>query len=487
MLEPGAASRVGRVPVLEAVSVLKANMRKRSTYIGFQLGGILIPSLLLSLFIACATPQYGSVAAPSQSTPTALLSTNTSVAVMPSEPSPTHLPRQHSGAHIEGLGDPVDAPHFVDSFPNHAQTLTQSPARVGINFDTPLTRDSSITVEREGTSVELGELVFDPRNIYMSAPLPRELGDGLYLVKYRACFADSNCSDGQIGFRVDAASVKNFVDLTNQKQVTIQLQDVKYQPNQIIVSPGTTVTWMNDDPFEHFVNSDPHPSHNAFPDLNSLDIPPSKTFSYTFEQVGEYAFHCSAHVPQNMFGTILVRENESVAATPSTAPTTSAQLEPTVTPTATAFPTAPVPSTVAPTQVPATRVSPTRAPTIVPTSVPPTTAPTVPSKAKVPEASLPPQRFAAHFVSSSPEHADLVAAVPQKIQIDFNFVLARNSNINVLKDSEKLALGDLEFSENRLHMSVNLPDAGAGTYHVLYRACWPDKSCHDGEFAFVVQ
>lgn len=85
-----------------------------------------------------------------------------------------------------------------------------------------------------------------------------------------------------------------------------------------------------------------------------------------------------------------------------------------------------------------------------------------------------------------PEHADLVTTPPAKIQIHFDFALARNSNINVLKDGEKLTLGDLEFAENRLEMAVNLPHAGAGIYHVLYRACWPDKSCHDGEFAFAV-
>ncbi len=418
-------------------------------------------SALFALFVACATnvpTPAGSIPAPTTRV----------------EPLPTHRPRQHSMNHIDGLGEPIDAPHFVDSFPNHSQTLTQVPRRIGINFDIPLTAESSITLERDGETLALAPTEFDARKIYMSAKLKAASGDGLYLAKYRACFANAGCSEGQIGFRVDAAQVKNFVDLTPEKKVMIHLRDVKYQPNQIIISQGTTVTWVNDDPFEHFVNSDPHPSHNAFPDFNSLDIPPQETFTYTFDESGEYNFHCSAHVPQNMFGTILVRANVQTQNLPTTfaqatlALTTIARNEPTATP-------------VAPTPIP-----PTRAPTNVPpTAIPPTLTPALPHKVDI--ATLPQERFAAHYVSSSPAHADLVTRAPDKIQIDFNFILARNSNINVLKDGEKLALGALEFSENRLQMSVNLPDAGAGTYHVLYRACWPDKSCHDGEFAFVVR
>jgi len=154
-----------------------------------------------------------------------------------------------------------------------------------------------------------------------------------------------------------------------------------------------------------------------------------------------------------------------------------------------------MPETVAPTPV-AQAVpsvvanSPTTASTVaLATPIPPTPEPplSIPTPVnKVSEETLPPQRFAAHYVSSSPEHADLVASAPERIQLNFNFVLARNSNINVRKDGEKVTLGDLEFSENRLQMSVPFPNLGAGTYHVVYRACWPDKSCHDGEFAFVV-
>lgn len=135
-----------------------------------------------------------------------------------------------------------------------------------------------------------------------------------------------------------------------------------------------------------------------------------------------------------------------------------------------------------PSPIPATRTSNT-----APTEQPDPTVTPTPTPTRVPEAELPAPRFAAHFVASDPEHAGLLPSAPNRIQIQFDFTLARNSNISVIKDGDKLTLHDMQFAENRLEMSVALPEGvGAGTYHVLYRACWPDHSCHDGEFAFSV-
>jgi len=112
---------------------------------------------------------------------------------------------------------------------------------------------------------------------------------------------------------------------------------------------------------------------------------------------------------------------------------------------------------------------PTAAPTRIPTvEASPTTLPT-PEPRKVDETTLPTQKFAAHFVASKPEHADLLSRAPSAIQLNFNLTLARNFNINVRKDGAKMTLGQLSFSENRLQMEVELPNAGAGRYHVPLR------------------
>ena len=72
----------------------------------------------------------------------------------------------------------------------------------------------------------------------------------------------------------------------------------KFEPAAIAVSPGTTVTWTNEDDFPH--------------DVSLLDgtkekraLPIGKSASITFANAGTYRYQCSIH-PQQMRGTIVV-------------------------------------------------------------------------------------------------------------------------------------------------------------------------------------
>ncbi len=100
---------------------------------------------------------------------------------------------------------------------------------------------------------------------------------------------------------------------------------------------------------------------------------------------------------------------------------------------------------------------------------------------------LPDQQFAAHFVDSTPKHGATFAQVPDKVVINFNFTLSEASTITVSKDGAPVVSAKPTFSGNKLIMSAPLPaNVGNGLYQVDYKACWPDQSCHTGEFAFTV-
>ena len=110
------------------------------------------------------------------------------------------------------------------------------------------------------------------------------------------------------------------------------------------------------------------------------------------------------------------------------------------------------------------------------------------SDAMMMEQKLPDQRLAAHFVSSNPKHGETLGMLPEKLSLNFDFTLAKNSTIAISKDGAPLATMAPEYDARSLMMSTALPKtAGAGTYVVSYKACWPDQSCHDGLFAFVVK
>ncbi|MBI3739347.1 MAG: redoxin family protein [Chloroflexi bacterium] len=196
--------------------------------------------------------------------------------------------------------------HFVDAYPKQGDQFARVPDKVVVNFDVMLDSQSSITVMRAGAPLQTGAPAFGQNKISMSVGLPGDAGDGQYLVKFQGCLRDQTCNDGQFTFTVDSKSASTYSDFTGKSDVTIRMKDIQFSPRLVRVSPGTRITWINDDPIPHFVNSDPHPSHNAIPPLNTLELAQNASYSFTFDQPGEWSYHCSAHVPANMYGRVLV-------------------------------------------------------------------------------------------------------------------------------------------------------------------------------------
>ena len=141
--------------------------------------------VLLVVATACgsdASPQAGVATA----TPT------------PTVPAPQE---EVSASEAPTLPDQFFAAHYVDSYPNHGDVFTQAPDRVHIDFNFTLHQASAITATKDGAPVEVGNLMLDARNLSMWVGLPNYAGDGLYLVKYSACWPDQSCHDGSLRLR----------------------------------------------------------------------------------------------------------------------------------------------------------------------------------------------------------------------------------------------------------------------------------------------
>ncbi|MDZ4278143.1 MAG: cupredoxin family copper-binding protein [Dehalococcoidia bacterium] len=79
----------------------------------------------------------------------------------------------------------------------------------------------------------------------------------------------------------------------------VRLEDFAFSPANIIVDAGTAVTWTNYDDVDHTVTSD---------EGDELDSPlfgEGETFSHTFDEPGQYSYHCAPH--PNMRGLVTVR------------------------------------------------------------------------------------------------------------------------------------------------------------------------------------
>lgn len=94
----------------------------------------------------------------------------------------------------------------------------------------------------------------------------------------------------------------------------------------------------------------------------------------------------------------------------------------------------------------------------------------------------------AHYESNTPSHGGVLAGVPINVVIDFNFDLVKQSSIKIKMEGKDYGIGETVIDDNKLSMrrkvNSNSPN---GLYTVTYNACWPDGSCHDGNFEFEIR
>ncbi len=79
-------------------------------------------------------------------------------------------------------------------------------------------------------------------------------------------------------------------------EMTPSKLEMKFSPERLVVKAGTTVTWNNDDHSNHLVQ---------FANMESPRLKHRESFSYSFDQPGEYPYICKIH-GKRMSGVIVV-------------------------------------------------------------------------------------------------------------------------------------------------------------------------------------
>ena len=75
------------------------------------------------------------------------------------------------------------------------------------------------------------------------------------------------------------------------KTANIEITANGFLPATILVDKGTKIIWTNTDKKNHQVNSNPHPTNDALPGLNSEILNKDQTYEYTADQSGEFGYH----------------------------------------------------------------------------------------------------------------------------------------------------------------------------------------------------
>ena len=74
------------------------------------------------------------------------------------------------------------------------------------------------------------------------------------------------------------------------KTMTVNIKDFAFNPPNITVAPGTTVTWVNNDQAPHTTTAT-----NPAGVFDSGTLQPGQSYSFTFNKPGTYAYHCAIH------------------------------------------------------------------------------------------------------------------------------------------------------------------------------------------------
>jgi plastocyanin len=84
----------------------------------------------------------------------------------------------------------------------------------------------------------------------------------------------------------------------------VSMQNIQFNPSDVTIKAGETVTWTNDEGVAHDVDktSGPGPQFSSGPEGGMME---GDTFAQTFDQAGTYEYVCRVHAP-GMAGTIEV-------------------------------------------------------------------------------------------------------------------------------------------------------------------------------------
>ena len=110
------------------------------------------------------------------------------------------------------------------------------------------------------------------------------------------------------------------------QEVTVRMEDNFFDPANITVEPGTTVTWVHS-------GNNPHTttSYDGLWDSGMIEGGSGGTFSFTFEEPGTYDYFCIPHEEMGMVGSVTVTGGTATGGTATASPTATATASPTAT------------------------------------------------------------------------------------------------------------------------------------------------------------
>jgi plastocyanin len=99
-----------------------------------------------------------------------------------------------------------------------------------------------------------------------------------------------------LGLCVLVATVVALAGCAAPPAGTIVLQDLRFEPSELTVTKGTTVTWLNKDQIPVQIQSDDFGATPEVPgQFSSEPLNPGESFTHTFDTAGEFGYSDPFH------------------------------------------------------------------------------------------------------------------------------------------------------------------------------------------------
>ncbi|MDP3988678.1 MAG: hypothetical protein Q8P93_00350 [bacterium] len=120
----------------------------------------------------------------------------------------------------------------------------------------------------------------------------------------------------QDGSAIEEELLQNDTNTEETEAVTVRYTDTGFEPNEVRVSSGQTITFINESSRSMWPASAAHPTHTVYPgsDIQKCGTADaamifdacgdSATYSFAFTQVGDWKYH--NHLVTSHGGTIIV-------------------------------------------------------------------------------------------------------------------------------------------------------------------------------------
>jgi len=94
---------------------------------------------------------------------------------------------------------------------------------------------------------------------------------------------------------------------TVKSLAVVSITEAGFSPATIKVSPGTTVTWTDNDTQPHWVASDPYPTDTGLSGFNAREaLQNGDQYSFTFAKTGTFTYHDQLN-PYTFKGSVVVQ------------------------------------------------------------------------------------------------------------------------------------------------------------------------------------